>query len=317
MRTGGGSHFRAGSNTKTYVATVILQLVAEGRIGLGDSVDKWLPGLVQGNGNDGKKITVRHLLQHTSGLYNYTEDLPFGTEADFQAHRFDHHTPAELVGMALKHRPSFEPGETKPDGDPKWEYCNTGYVLLGMIIKRVTGHEWDREVMRRIVRPLGLTHTGFAPGYDVPRPHAQGYQQFTVGGPFVDATRMDYSWASSAGTLTTTAADHNRFFKALIGGRLLRPAQLAEMQRTVPTDMDGYFTGARYGLGLIWLPLPCSKAGYWGHGGDTPGFMTREGVTPDTRRSVAISVPSQLAGDPGLPLDLAARTAVRNVLCGR
>ncbi|WP_218005249.1 serine hydrolase domain-containing protein [Actinomadura macra] len=312
-----GSYFRGGSNTKTYVATVILQLVAEGRLNLDDTVDQWLPGLVRGNGSDGTKIKIRHLLQHTSGLYDYSEDLPFGSAEEVDAHRYDHFAPEDLVRMALKHRPNFQPGETNPDGTPKWSYCNTGYVLVGMIIKRVTGHPWEDEVGRRILRPLGLTQTTFVKGREFPRPRPRGYQQFTEGGPFLDVTTMDYSWASSAGSVVTTAADLNRFFAALIGGRLLKPAQLTEMQKTVPTTLDGSFTGSRYGLGLFWFPLSCSKAGFWGHGGDTPGYLTRGGVTPDARRSATVSVSAQLEGDGGFQEDATAANAVRHVLCGR
>ncbi|MBT2214085.1 serine hydrolase [Actinomadura sp. NEAU-AAG7] len=312
-----GASFRGGSNTKTYVATVVLQLVGEGRMSLEDTVDRWLPSLVRGNGNDGRKITVRNLLQHTSGLYNYTHDLPFETREDLDAHRFDHYTSERLVGLALRHRPEFEPGETGPDGNPRWSYCNTGYVLAGMIVERVTGHRWDEEVMRRIVRPLGLTHTAFAHGVEFPGRHPRGYQQFEDGGPLLDATAMDYSWASSAGNLVTTAADHNRFLRALFGGRLLRPAEFAEMRRTVPDDLDGSLAGSRYGLGLMWFPLGCSKAGYWGHGGDTPGYMTRGGVTPDGRRAVTVNVSTQLDGDAGDREDLAAGVVVRDALCAR
>ncbi|WP_131742734.1 serine hydrolase domain-containing protein [Actinomadura roseirufa] len=306
-----GAHFRGGSNTKTYVATVVLQLVAEGRLGLDDTVDTWLPGLVRGNGNDGTKITVRHLLQHTSGLYDYAYDLPIRGEEDFQEHRFDRVTPEHLVGLALRHRPGFEPGETGPGGKPRWSYSNTGYVLAGMIIRKVTGRTWEREAGRRIVAPLHLSGTSF-PDRErgLPRPFVRGYQQFAVGGPLVDATEMDMSWASSAGSLVTTAADHNRFFRALLGGRLLRPAQLAEMQRTVPTG-DG---DERYGLGLSWHSLSCSKAGYWNHGGDALGYSTREGVSPDGRRGIALSLTTRRGSDDP---EKAAVATIQNFFCGR
>ncbi|MFC6883185.1 MULTISPECIES: serine hydrolase domain-containing protein [Actinomadura] len=310
------AHFRSGSNTKTYVATVMLQLVGEGRVGLDDTVDKWLPGLVRGNGNDGRRITVRHLLQHTSGLHNYTEDLPFDTAEDFEEHRFDRHTPERLVRSALAHRPDFQPGERNPDGTPKWSYSNTGYVLAGMIIKRATGHAWHREVEDRIIRPLGLRETAH-PGRrtTLPRPYAHGYQQFAEGGPLVDATRMSPTWADAAGSMTTTASDHNRFFRALIGGRLLRPAQIREMRTTVPTRYDGSFTGSRYGLGLFWFPLRCDGAGYWGHGGDIPGYQTRGGVTADGGRAVTVSISAELEGKASDDVDRTQADVVQNALC--
>jgi len=313
LRTGrpmrNGSYFRAGSNTKTYVATVVLQLAGEGRLRLDDTVDKWLPGVVKGNGNDGTKITLRNLLQHTSGLHNYSDELPMDTPEAFYAHRFDHHTPEDLVASAMQHKPNFEPGA-------KWDYTNTGYLLLGMVIKKVTGRSWDREVQDRVLRPLGLRDTSFAGRrYGLPQPSARGYQQFTPGGKLYDVTEMDLGWGSSAGEIITTTTDLNRFFRGLIGGRLLKPAQLKEMQRTVPTGItNDPFAGSRYGLGLFWFPLKCSKAGVWGHGGDTPGFMTRDAVTPDGRRAVSVSISAQLADDTGKQ-DYAAVKAMENVFC--
>ncbi|WP_372490899.1 serine hydrolase domain-containing protein [Actinomadura terrae] len=157
-----------GSNTKTYVATTILQLAGEGRLGLDDTIGEWLPGVVEGNGNRGSKITIRQLLQHTGGLYDYANDLDFFTEEGFAKHRFDHYSPAELVALAMRHRPGSQPGERNPDGTSKWKYSNTGYVLAGMLIERVAGHSWEREATLRIVRPLGLRHTGFARGREYP-----------------------------------------------------------------------------------------------------------------------------------------------------
>src|SRR5690348_13941994 len=151
-------YFRMGSNTKTFVSVVVLQLVAEGRLCLDDTVERWLPGVVTGNGNNGAAVTVRELLQHTSGLYDYTNDLlgRIGSVDDFQKFRFTSFTPEQLVATAITHQPNFAPGQG-------WDYSNTNYVLLGMIIKRVTGHDWASEVTNRIIRPLGLRHT-FAPG---------------------------------------------------------------------------------------------------------------------------------------------------------
>ncbi|MBI0296930.1 beta-lactamase family protein, partial [Streptomyces sp. PRKS01-29] len=105
-----GAHYRAASVTKSFVATVVLQLVAEGRLALSDPVDRWLPGLVSGNGNDGRRITVRNLLQHTSGIHNYSYSEDTGdSAADFERTRFDHVSPEQVVAGAMKHRPDFPP----------------------------------------------------------------------------------------------------------------------------------------------------------------------------------------------------------------
>ena len=272
--------YRIGSATKTFVATALLQLVGEHRISLDDTVDHWLPGVVSGNGNDGRAITVRELLQHTSGLYDYTQVLPELTSlAGFQAHRYDTYTPAQLVAVAMSHAPDFAPGT-------QWEYSNTNYVLAGMIIQKVTGHTWAQVVTQRILRPLGLRHT-VVPGTDpqIHGPHLRGY---VAGGTSttVDVTALNPSVADAAGAMISTTDDMTRFYEALLGGRLLAPAQLEQMRTTVPAPGLALIApGVRYGLGLMWIPLSCG-GGYWAHGGDVPGYDTREGVSADGKRVV-------------------------------
>ncbi|WP_329124589.1 serine hydrolase domain-containing protein [Streptomyces sp. NBC_01465] len=264
---------RAGSNTKSFTAVVMLQLVGEGRIRLDAPVDRYLPGLVRGKGNDGRRITVRQLLQHTSGLPNYTE---YGLQ-------LRHYEPRELVDIALAHQARFEPGK-------KWEYSNTNYVLAGLIIQKVTGRSLAEELDRRIIEPVGLHDTYFpAPGDATVRgPHPHGYDRESADAPLSDVTEMDPSWAWAAGQLITTDSDLNRFFTALLSGRLLPKAQLAQMRTTVPADYFG--AGARYGLGLVSIPLSCGGV-YWGHGGSFPGYETRGGVTADGRAvNVAVTM---------------------------
>ncbi|GAA1982555.1 serine hydrolase domain-containing protein [Amycolatopsis minnesotensis] len=303
-------YFRAGSVTKTFIATVVLQLVSEGRIGLDDTVGRWLPDLVAGKGNDGHRVTVRDLLQHTSGLHSYTDDLVMDTPDGYPASRFRHYTAPELVGMAMRKAPEFRPA------DRRWSYSNTNYVLAGMLIQRVTGRDWTAEVGDRILRPLGLNHT-FAPG-DVPflpDPHAKGYSRFPNTTELVDTTVDNMSWASSAGELVSTTRDLGTFFRALQQGKLLRGAEFAEMHRTVPADAwQEIDPGSRYGLGLGWYPLPCG-GGFWAHGGDTLGYMTRAAVTDDGTRSVVLSLSSELEGEPQKTQNTLARTVVEHALC--
>lgn len=283
-------YFRMGSDTKTFVSVVLLQLVGEGRLSLDDSVQRWLPGLVAGNGNDGRKITVRQLLQHTSGIADYIDRLPLlATADDFQAHRFDHSDAADLVALAMKKPAMFAPGTS-------WSYSNTNYVLAGMIINRVTGHSWAREVHDRILAPLHLDHT-YVPG-DEPTlrsPHADGYHQFAPGGPLVDTTLFNPTAADAAGAMITTPSDLARFWQALQGGRLLAPAQVAQMHETVlePPDLAQAFPGARYGLGITSIQDRCG--GYWAHAGDELGWTTLNGVSPDGKRVVVLSLSSELA----------------------
>jgi D-alanyl-D-alanine carboxypeptidase len=316
------ARFRIGSLTKPFVAATVLQLVGEGHLTLHTTVEELLPGVVDRNGNDGSRITVRQLLQHTSGLPEYLLEMPhlFSLEG-FQKHRFDMVTPQQAVRLAMRHKPDFAPGTS-------WSYSNTGYMLAGMIIEAVTGRTWQEEVRRRIVRPLDLTQT-LLPGTraGIPGPNAIGYERFAGPGATVEdpnysrainATRQNPSWGGAAGEIISTTRDTQRFLRALINGRLLRPAELAEMQKTVPTN-EGFrsnWPGARYGLGLVWIPNSCG--GSWAHGGDIMGYMTRNGISADGRRSVMVTINTDtLQRQPGVPAPVGDVTTelIDNALC--
>ncbi|WP_234426593.1 serine hydrolase domain-containing protein [Streptomyces niger] len=267
-------HFRAGSLTKTFIATVVLQLTAEHRLSLDDTVGRLLPELTPG-ATDPRDITVRELLDHTSGLYNYTADPELSRElhgAGFTAHRYDTYTPDELLRTALGH-----PAENAP-GD-RYVYSNTNYLVLGQIIEAVTGHGYATEAEHRIITPLGLSGTSF-PGTDprLPRPYGRGYSQ--VGEERVDSTALDPSRAGAAGELVTTLGDLNRFFGALLGGRLLPPRQLVQMR-------DEKDTNGVYGLGLYGTRLSCGVT-VWGHDGDINGSYAQTAATGDGRHVLTL-----------------------------
>lgn len=284
-------YLRLGSTTKTFVATVVLQLVGEKRISLDQTVEQLLPGVVSGPGHDGRAITVRQLLQHTSGLPDYVYDVfPDPSARTYFANRWRAYPPEELVRLALRHEPEFPPGT-------RWAYSNTNYVLAGMIIEKVTGSTWEEQVHDRILRPLGLRDTD-TPGTwpFLPQPHAADYQQFSAGGPMIDTTLPYRPFDSGAdGSMTGTARDLNRFFSALAGGRLLEPAELAAMRTTVPVPRDGgHPPGTRDGLGLFVTPLSCG-GGYLGHGGSGFGYVVRSATTTDGRRTITVSAHSRSA----------------------
>ncbi|MEO3753670.1 serine hydrolase domain-containing protein [Streptomyces sp. B6B3] len=283
-------HFRMGSTTKTFTATVVLQLVGEGRLSLDDTVDRWLPGVVQGNGNDGSRITLRHLLQHTSGIDDSSYPYPRAAQEYYDT-RFNPTPPEQIVADAMTHQPLFEPGEG-------WSYANTGYVILGMVIEAATGDPWYEEVEARVIEPLGLTGTGW-PGRspDLPDPHATAYMRFAADEPLIDVTRLINVDAS--GGLITTTDDLNRFFRALLGGDLLPPQQLRQMKDTVDTDesVQSIWPGATYGLGIMNIPLECGGS-YWGNSGSDPGWGNDNGVTENGRRSVVASWSTEDVTDP-------------------
>lgn len=280
-----------GSTTKTFVATVVLQLVGEERISLDQTVEELLPGVVSGAGNDGRTITLRNLLQHTSGLSDYISDVfPDPSAQTYLTNRWRSYEPGELVGLAMRHEPAFPAGT-------RWAYSNTNYVLAGMIIEKVTGRTWEQQVHERILRPLGLRDTA-TPGMwpFLPYPHAANYQQFAVDGPMVDTTIPYRPFDSGAdGSMTGTAHDLNRFFAALVRGELLKPAELAAMLNAVPVPQDsGHPDGTRDGLGLFLTPLSCG-GGYLGHGGSGFGYVVRAATTTDGRRTVTVSAHSRPA----------------------
>jgi D-alanyl-D-alanine carboxypeptidase len=263
---------RAGSNTKTFVAVVVLQLVAEGKVELDVPIERYLPGLVRGEGIDGRTITVRQLLQHTSGLPNYTAYIGLEKFEDIQ-HRYVQ--PRELLDRALEHPADFAPGT-------KWEYSNTNYLLAGLLIEHVTGRPVAEQVTERVIDRIGLRDTYWPEvgDQDIDGRHPHGYAVAdNASDRVIDATELDPSWGWAAGALISTPSDLNKFFSALLGGRLLDAARLAEMRKTVEAEI---WPGARYGLGLVSTPLTCGGE-YWGHGGDIHGFETRGGVTEDGR----------------------------------
>ncbi|MEU6759753.1 serine hydrolase domain-containing protein [Streptomyces sp. NPDC046685] len=271
---------RIGSNTKTFVAVVVLQLVAERRLDLDAYVDTYLAGFVRGEGIDGRHITVRQLLQQTSGLPNYSNYL--GDDVRY-------YDPRELLATALRHPADFAPGKG-------WKYSNTNYVLAGLIVQEITGRPLAEEIDRRIVRRIGLRHTYFpAPGdAGIREPHPHGYYRESAGAPLRDITEIDPSWGWAAGQMVSTNSDLNRFFGALLAGRLLPSEQLAQMRSTVPAE-ETFGPGARYGLGLVSRPLPCGGLS-WGHGGSFPGYESRGGVTDDGR-AANVTVTMQLTDE--------------------
>ncbi|WP_410874455.1 serine hydrolase domain-containing protein [Nocardia sp. A7] len=279
------AHVRIGSNTKSFVATVVLQLVAEGKVELDAPVERYLPGVVRGSGNDGNRITVRQLLQHTSGLPDYLAGgdpnlrADPGTQQiapDPEVIRLRHFSPAELVRIAMTMPPRHEPGARSV-------YTNTNYILLGMLIEQVTGRPAADEISTRIIEPLGLRDTYFPAAGDigVRTPHPRGYQH--IDGTRIDFTDFDPSWGDTAGAMIATGSDLNRFFLALLDGKLLPAAQLEQMRRTVIFDR---MPSAGYGLGLVEQTTSCGKKTV-AHGGSIPGFDTRTGVTAE---GVAITI---------------------------
>lgn len=285
------ARFRIGSNTKAFVATVLLQLEAEGKLSLNDTVEKWLPGVVDGNGYDGTKITIRELLNHTSGIADYFQQLSLQYGLNLDPNQ--QFTPLQLVDIGLSQAPVFAPGTG-------WSYSNTNYILAGMIIKAVTGNDPAVEVTNRIITPLGLTNTVF-PTSDptMPGNHLSGYYHLRSGIFYFirDVTVSNVQMAGAAGAIVSTTDDLANFERALFSGQLLPPAQQAELETTVPA------TGGDYGLGVGRWQTPCGPA--WSHNGAVLGYESWWLTSSDGSRQVVVATNQfNLTDDQGTDTDI-------------
>ena len=293
------ARFRVGSITKSMVATVVLQLVGEGTLRLDDSVERWLPGMVPA----GDSISVRQLLNHTSGIFNYTDDPAF--VADLVGKPAQYIPPERLVAIATAHPPLFPPGGG-------WSYSNTNYILAGLIIEAATGRTAKAQLTKRIFAPLGLRNTSF-PVVDrrISGYHAHGY--LLPGNPiFPTAQPLDVtdlvspSGAWTAGAVISTADDLSRFYGALLGGRLLPPALLQQMLTTVQVDPV-----VGYGLGVFSIRTVCGTI--WGHNGGVPGYNSFASNSRDGKRNLVMMVSAEPDTQTGPLVDLALNTATCNM----
>jgi D-alanyl-D-alanine carboxypeptidase len=284
------ARFRTASVTKSFVAAVVLKLVAEGRLGLDDPARRWLGELP-------RDITVRHLLRHTSGLADYLDD------------------PAVLARQRREPARAWNPralvrkAAAQPRSRGRVDYSSTNYLALGLVVEAVTGRRLGDELRRRIFAPLGLRHTTFTPGTRLPDPHAHGYTASVhdgiVGAAVTDRSRDSASWAWAAGAVVSDADDLARFFDALLAGRLLPRRLTAEMVRPLAGRRKAY------GLGVAAFPVRCGAA--WGHTGNLLGYVTAAYSRPDRSRQVVLMVntfPHSGA------VDRAVRRALDELVCG-
>jgi D-alanyl-D-alanine carboxypeptidase len=264
-----GDVFRVGSITKTFVAATLVQLQSEGLLSLDDTIETHLPGLLP----DGGAITVRQVLSHTSGLFNYTDHPDFFDDALAQpTHVWP---PAELVAYATSEPLDFAPGTS-------WSYSNTGYVVAGMVIEAVTGNGAAEEIRSRIIEPAGLRQTFLAGDEPDPPELIHGY---TESGGYLDVTHLlDPSAAWTAGALVSSTADLSAFYAALLSGNLLSDNELAEMTTWVDAGQG------EYGLGLLHQRAPFGEI--IGHGGAIWGFQSIAVVTADGEQAYTILINS-------------------------
>jgi D-alanyl-D-alanine carboxypeptidase len=288
---------RVGSVTKPFTSAAVLRLVESGEIGLDAPVGRYLPGLVPGE--RGAAITVRMLIGHTSGLaeylpYAYPSLKGFPVVADTRPeslddHRFTRFDPVELIGMGVAAPATGAPGSTPG------VYSNTNYLLLGKLLRQVTGMPAEEFITRQVIERAGLRDTGFPTDPYVHGPHSRLYESwFGMLEPPREYSVYNLSFVGPAAALVSTVADLNRFFRLLLAGEIVRPSSLAEMRRTVRiTSQESKLID--YGLGLHPIdPDNVSGPGsYWGHGGTVWGGGTLAAIRADGERQLALAVNRQ------------------------
>ncbi|MEV8426036.1 serine hydrolase domain-containing protein [Streptomyces niveus] len=271
-------HFRMGSQTKTFTAVVLLQLVDEGKVSLDAPIADYLPGVVTGNGYDGTRITVRQLLQHTGGIAAYTPYPGLSTPQP---------NPDGTFGLTalVRHGLNSSPPIAEPGAG--FTYSNTNYYILGVLVEELTGQPVHQAVTERVIEPLGLPHTVFpAPGERaLPAPAVNGYHGARLGPIYLwtPVTSYDPSLFSSAGAMISTLEDLTTFYQALVAGEVLSPSGLAEMQKVREVDPK-----VGFGLGIGRKELSCGIVA-WGHSGGVLGYMSQTMVTENGRHASVVT----------------------------
>ncbi|MFI7613711.1 serine hydrolase domain-containing protein [Nonomuraea terrae] len=307
---------RVGSISKTFTAVALLRQVARGTVELDAPIGRYLPDLVPGE--RGRQITVRMLLNHTSHIADHVAQafpsLTQGSTSSLDDNRFRSFDSEELVRDALAAPATGEPGAVPG------VYSNTNYILAGLLLEKVTGEDAEAHITREVIRRAGLRHTSFPRTPNIPGPHSGAYESmYGLIDPPRDYSVYDMSWITTAGAVVSTMEDLNQFYRALLRGRLIGPAELAEMQKTVPVLLGGY--PAPYGLGIYATDLPCGR--FWGHSGSVFGMGTESMSSPDGTRQMSIGMnrtkyqPLDENGFPAAsPIDPALVVHLLEGLCG-
>ncbi|MEO3813182.1 serine hydrolase domain-containing protein [Sphaerisporangium sp. B11E5] len=274
---------RVGSITKTFTTVALLQQAERGRLELDAPIARYLPDVVPGE--LGQAVTVRMLLNHTSGIGDYVvgafPSLAVGSPASLDDNRFHRFTPRQLVAHGLAAPATGEPGQ-------RFSYSNTNYVIAGLLLSKLTGGDAEGYITRHVIRKAGLRDTAFPRTPFIPGPHSKGYEAlYGLIDPPRDYSVYDMSWAYTAGAVVATMDDLSAFYRALLTGRLIGPRWLAEMQTTV-TVPDAAGDTVFYGLGIYAMDLPCGR--FWGHDGAVFGYGTISMSSADASRQFSVGI---------------------------
>ncbi|MFE7171636.1 serine hydrolase domain-containing protein [Streptomyces sp. NPDC057616] len=265
-----GFNMRVGSVTKTFTVTALLRLVDDRRVDLDDPISRYVSGVPNGH-----RITLRHLAEMRSGLFNYLLDPGYGKAYMADPRRV--FSPHEMLAYSFKHPAGFPAGS-------RFEYSNTNTVLLAMVVQKVTGRPFDDYVARHVLKPAHLDHTFMPAGPEFPAPHAHGYTDQTADGSLQDATDRTPPGGPS-GAMISNLRDLRSWASVLTGGSLLSPATQAERMKFEPTGEPGL----SYGLGIF------ANHGWLGHNGSLPGYQTVVIRLPEAGATLVIHTTSDVA----------------------
>jgi D-alanyl-D-alanine carboxypeptidase len=283
-------HMRIGSETKTFTATAVLQQVDRGRVGLDDPISKYVDGVPNGDG-----ITIRQVLEMRSGLVSYSAVDAWANA--FLADPRRPWTPAELLPYGYSQPPLFAPGTN-------YNYSNSNYVLLGLVVERVTGQRLSRYIRRKVLQPSGMTQSLLPTNAKFPSPHADGYTRQTLSGQVARSTNWNPSWAWAAGGLISTLSDLHRWARIVATGKLLSRATQRQRTQFIPIPT---IPSAAYGLGLVNID------GWIGHNGSLPGYESVTVYLPARRTTMVVLINSDIS-PPQAELSSLVGTAITKVI---
>ena len=258
---------RIGSITKTFVATVILQLAEEGKLGLDDPLSKFYPEVPNSS-----NITIRQILDMTSGLVDYLDD-PLANQSMFEQ-RMNKYSPEDFLLVVIDRKPYFAPGKG-------WRYSNGNYNILGMMIEKITGNKIEDEINNRIIKPLGLLNTSYPLIPEIEGQYSHGYMVDSVTGETIDVTLIEPSITWAAGCMISNVDDLKIYGEALAKGTMLSSKMQEERLKFVNTGVVDF---VKYGLGIF------SLGGFIGHNGGITGYNTTMGYHPELETMIIVSV---------------------------
>ena len=295
---------RLASTSKAFSGAVALSLVSKGKLSLNDTIGEWLPGLPDA----WHEITLRQLLNHTSGLPNFTEDPDF--LAALEASPKNAPPPRKLLSFVEDEPLNFEPGT-------QYEYSNTDNVTVGLMVQAATGKIYEKQLQEQVFGPLGLRKTSLPRGANLREPFIHGYDNDPSQQPPEDLSEVLASgWFWASGGMVSTPADLNRFVRGYVGGELFDPWTRWQQRRVFEggrSDPPGPGKNSA-GLGIFRYETRCGTV--WGHTGNYPGYTQFLAASPDGRRSVTVSANTQLSPVQGAPgVFKALRRAETRAVC--